>query len=341
MAKRPEIGKILSDINKLRSASSKHEKETKKEEQPVKPPGAEANNDVADAPYAVLATQQIKGVGEREVWLSPHTIKPWHGHDRAEDLNAAYCDDLLEEIKKKGDQIVPIIVRQAKEGEGGAKYELIAGARRWWVARERNIDVKAVIVKADDAQAWKIMLAENDARKPIEPVRRAVKTYQMYLRWKAVNKGETKHDFCQEFDVKRRQYLREAEMLHGLIERIKTSLDRPYSFATYREALRMATLLHNDRKLGGELDALVQSEKFRMMTENQRCRAIKQLLSTKPGQVNTSEKKEFLDGGIKTAVTKEKRGVKVVLKIDNLALRHPDLEKAIGQIIEDLKNTTK
>ena len=80
-------------------------------------------------------------------------------------------EDLTNSIKERG-VIQPIIVRQ-KSSEN-AKYEIIAGERRWLAARKAGFhEIPVVITEADDLKSLEFAIVENVQRHDLNPLEEA------------------------------------------------------------------------------------------------------------------------------------------------------------------------
>jgi ParB family chromosome partitioning protein len=79
--------------------------------------------------------------------------------------------ELTQAIRSQG-VIEPLVVRPAPAAEGGAaRYELVAGERRWRAARAAGLSVVPVVVRElDDHAALEMSLVENLMREDLNPV---------------------------------------------------------------------------------------------------------------------------------------------------------------------------
>lgn len=85
------------------------------------------------------------------------------------DMRQESLADLAESIKSKG-IVQPIVVRPLS-GDGEAKYEIIAGERRWRAAQLAGLDtVPAVVRDIDDEDAIAMALIENIQRENLNPL---------------------------------------------------------------------------------------------------------------------------------------------------------------------------
>ena len=79
--------------------------------------------------------------------------------------------DLTNSIRERG-VIQPIIVRKADSDV--AKYEIIAGERRWLAARKAGLhDIPVVITEADDLKSLEFAIVENVQRHDLNPLEEA------------------------------------------------------------------------------------------------------------------------------------------------------------------------
>ena len=79
--------------------------------------------------------------------------------------------DLSNSIKERG-VIQPIIVRRSNTDD--AKYEIIAGERRWLAARKAGLhDIPVVVTEADDLKSLEFAIVENVQRHDLNPLEEA------------------------------------------------------------------------------------------------------------------------------------------------------------------------
>ncbi len=92
--------------------------------------------------------------------VDPARCRMWPHHNRIYNLlDENYCQDLIASIKSQG-QIEPAIARRLKD-DPQFDYEIIAGARRHWVASFLKKPLKIEIVNYDDEEAFLISNASN------------------------------------------------------------------------------------------------------------------------------------------------------------------------------------
>ena len=79
--------------------------------------------------------------------------------------------DLTNSIKERG-VIQPIIVRKSNSND--AKYEIIAGERRWLAAKKAGLhDIPVVVTDADDLKSLEFAIVENVQRHDLNPLEEA------------------------------------------------------------------------------------------------------------------------------------------------------------------------
>ena len=80
-------------------------------------------------------------------------------------------EELTNSIKERG-MIQPIIVRKSNSQK--AKFEIIAGERRWLAAQKAGLhDVPVVITEADDLKSLEFAIVENVQRHDLNPLEEA------------------------------------------------------------------------------------------------------------------------------------------------------------------------
>ncbi len=97
--------------------------------------------------------------------IKPNKYQPRKNFDQ-ENLN-----DLTNSIKERG-VIQPIIVRKSNSSD--AKYEIIAGERRWLAASKAGLhDIPVVVTDADDLKSLEFAIVENVQRHDLNPLEEA------------------------------------------------------------------------------------------------------------------------------------------------------------------------
>jgi len=92
-----------------------------------------------------------------------------------ESIDEESIRELADSIREKG-ILQPILVRKKED-----KYEIIAGERRFQSARLVGLNkIPAIIIDADDKEAYEISLVENIQREDLNPIEKA-KAFQSYI----------------------------------------------------------------------------------------------------------------------------------------------------------------
>ena len=88
--------------------------------------------------------------------------------------------DLTESIRKYG-IVQPILVRPVKDEDlAGARYEIIAGERRWRAAQKATLHEVPILVRdVEDKQALELAIIENVQRADLNPVEEALGYQQL------------------------------------------------------------------------------------------------------------------------------------------------------------------
>jgi len=131
----------------------------------IGPPSAAAGTDLADS-------------GERVHQMSLASIVPSALQTR-KDFGREALQELIDSIRQHG-IIQPLIVRlatasvAAATGQVGARFELIAGERRWRAAQELGLATVPTIVRtASDLEVLELSLIENLQRTDLNPIEEA------------------------------------------------------------------------------------------------------------------------------------------------------------------------
>jgi ParB family chromosome partitioning protein len=116
---------------------------------------------------SIVASADIAESGEKVHQLSLANIVPSTLQPR-KDFAREALQELIDSIRQHG-IIQPLIVRQA-----GARFELIAGERRWRAAQEVGLaTVPAIIRAANDLEVLELSLIENLQRADLNPIEEA------------------------------------------------------------------------------------------------------------------------------------------------------------------------
>src|ERR1017187_2828285 len=100
------------------------------------------------------------------------------------DFDPEQLRELAGSIKQRG-VIQPLLVRPFKATDGTARYELIAGERRWRAAREAGLTtIPAIVREANDQEVLEIALIENLQREDLNAVEEARAYEQLSTQFK-------------------------------------------------------------------------------------------------------------------------------------------------------------
>lgn len=95
--------------------------------------------------------------------IAPHVNQPRQNFDEAA------LDNLAASIREHG-VLQPILVRPLSEGKD-ARYEIVAGERRWRAAQKAQLhEIPAIILELAEEEAYKIALIENLQREDLDPM---------------------------------------------------------------------------------------------------------------------------------------------------------------------------
>src|SRR6266568_7314685 len=116
---------------------------------------------------SIAARTDVAESGERVHQINLATIVPSALQPR-KDFGREALQELIDSIRQHG-IIQPLIVRQV-----GARFELIAGERRWRAAQEIGLaTVPAIVRTANDLEVLELSLIENLQRADLNPIEEA------------------------------------------------------------------------------------------------------------------------------------------------------------------------
>jgi ParB family chromosome partitioning protein len=128
-------------------------------------------------PPSIPASTDLVESGERVHQISLASIVPSALQPR-KDFGREALQELIDSIRQHG-IIQPLIVRHTTAsppsgGHAGARFELIAGERRWRAAQEIGLaSVPAIIRTANDLEVLELSLIENLQRTDLNPIEEA------------------------------------------------------------------------------------------------------------------------------------------------------------------------
>ncbi|PYJ91862.1 MAG: transcriptional regulator [Verrucomicrobia bacterium] len=127
---------------------------------------------------SIAASTDVAESGERVHQISLASIVPSRLQPR-KDFGREALQELIDSIRQHG-IIQPLIVRHtaasvtAATAQVGARFELIAGERRWRAAQEIGLaSVPAIIRTANDLEVLELSLIENLQRADLNPIEEA------------------------------------------------------------------------------------------------------------------------------------------------------------------------
>jgi len=127
-------------------------------------------------------------------------------------------DELTNSIKEQG-VIQPIVVRPGKSSE--AKYEIIAGERRWLASQNAGLhEVPVVVLDVDDVKSLEFAIVENVQRQDLNPIEEA-KGYQ-----KLVDDFNYNQEKLSQFIGKSRSYIANSLRLLTLPEQVISMVEQ-------------------------------------------------------------------------------------------------------------------
>ncbi len=105
--------------------------------------------------------------------VSPEECKPWSFHDRDQSwLTEKKCSDLIASIKLNG-QKIPVLARAITHTNEKEKYEIIAGARRWFACKYLGTKLDITLTDSNNRECSVFMHIENKERDDISDFERA------------------------------------------------------------------------------------------------------------------------------------------------------------------------
>ena len=126
---------------------------------------------------SIVASTDVPESGERVHQISLASVVPSTLQPR-KDFGREALQELIDSIRQHG-IIQPLIVRPATAGPSaggqvGARFELIAGERRWRAAQEIGLaTVPAIVRTASDLEVLELSLIENLQRADLNPIEEA------------------------------------------------------------------------------------------------------------------------------------------------------------------------
>lgn len=133
---------------------------------------APAATDSDDEPQALAVTENAGSNPVTLHHLPISEIQP-NRHQPRTQFQESSIASLSASIKSAG-VMQPILVTELSSPPGQARYELVAGERRWRAARHAGLEsVPAIVRDLDDSQRAQLALVENLHREDLNPIERA------------------------------------------------------------------------------------------------------------------------------------------------------------------------
>ena len=174
--------------------------------------------DTSPAPVTTLGEVRSDGKPRKgKARVDPARVRLWKLADRPEN-ETGHSADIAASFKSEG-QLAPAIVRPVDDVEG-IDYEVIAGHVRWRAAKTAGTQLDVVIREVSDAEAFRIMAAENDKRRNLSDYALA----QRYQR--ALDSGiyKSKTELAKDMDLTASQlsyFLAFASLPDSIVSQIK------------------------------------------------------------------------------------------------------------------------
>ena len=163
--------------------------------------------------------------------------------------------DLTNSIKERG-VIQPIIVRETNSPN--AKYEIIAGERRWLAARKAGLhEIPVVVTQADDLKSLEFAIVENVQRHDLNPLEEA----QGYKR--LISEFSYDQEKVSKFIGKSRSYITNSLRILSLPEEVlKLIENNKISFGHAKILVGLENALSISNKIVEKKLSVRQTEKF-------------------------------------------------------------------------------
>ena len=229
-------------------------------------------------------------------------------------------EDLTNSIKERG-VIQPIIVRETNSNN--AKYEIIAGERRWLAARKAGLhEIPVVVTQVDDLKSLEFAIVENVQRHDLNPLEEA----QGYKR--LIDEFSYDQEKVSKFIGKSRSYitnsLRILSLPHEVLKLIESN---KLSFGHAKILVGLDNALSISNKIIEKKLSVRQTEKF------------VKIFKTKPNKTKVFKDLNIQD--LELSIS-DKIGLNVEIKNKknnkgHIVFEYKDLDQ-LNKIIEIIKN---
>lgn len=232
----------------------------------------------------------LGGVGERVVEISLDAIGP-NAEQPRRVFEEGSLKELADSIARHG-VMSPVIVRARGGADGGgARYELIAGERRWRASRMAGLGtVPAIVREVDDAVSAQLALIENIMREDLNPIERA-----QGLRALADRHGMTQQAISESVGMSRSGVANSVRLLE-LPENLVTLIAEGALTAGHGKALLALGKMETQRKLASA--AIKEGWNVRRLE-----REIEHELSRNVGEKSPTARDENTDEGATRAAS--------------------------------------
>ncbi len=228
--------------------------------------------------------------------------------------------DLTNSIKERG-VIQPIIVRETNSPN--AKYEIIAGERRWLAARKAGLhEIPVVVTQADDLKSLEFAIVENVQRHDLNPLEEA----QGYKR--LINEFSYDQEKVSKFIGKSRSYITNSLRILSLPEEVlKLIENNKISFGHAKILVGLENALSISNKIVEKKLSVRQTEKF------------VKIFKIKPSKIKNAKDLNIQD--LESSIS-NKVGLNVEIKNKKnnkgkIVFEYKDLDQ-LNKIIEIIKN---
>jgi len=229
-------------------------------------------------------------------------------------------EDLTNSIKERG-VIQPIIVRETNSNN--AKYEIIAGERRWLAARKAGLhEIPVVVTQADDLKSLEFAIVENVQRHDLNPLEEA----QGYKR--LIDEFSYDQEKVSKFIGKSRSYITNSLRILSLPDEVLKLIEsNKLSFGHAKILVGLENALSISNKILEKKLSVRQTEKF------------VKIFKTKPGKNKVLKDLNIQD--LELSIS-NKIGLNVEIKNKknnkgHIVFEYKDLDQ-LNKIIEIIKN---
>tara|TARA_Y100000992_G_scaffold178725_1_gene120617 strand:+ start:204 stop:1046 length:843 start_codon:yes stop_codon:yes gene_type:complete len=246
--------------------------------------------------------------------IAPNKFQPRKKFDEE------HLEDLTNSIKERG-VIQPIIVRETNSNN--AKYEIIAGERRWLAARKAGLhEIPVVVTQADDLKSLEFAIVENVQRHDLNPLEEA----QGYKR--LIDEFSYDQEKVSKFIGKSRSYITNSLRILSLPDEVLKLIEsNKISFGHAKILVGLENAISISNKIIEKKLSVRQTEKF------------VKIFKTKPSKTKVSKDLNIRD--LELSIS-NKIGLNIEIKNQRnnkgkIIFEYKDLDQ-LNKIIEIIKN---